>query len=120
MGFFYHIFGVIYYVVWSVIGILLLVAVFLLVGTKPFDTFSQFKNIKANLSGAQSIINQAGSIGDVVKNIQAGGIPNLNTLPKATQDCLKKEIGEQNLNGIIAGTIKPSPDLIFKAMGCLK
>jgi len=120
MGFFYHIFGVIYYVVWSVIGILLLVAIFLLVGTKPLEAFSQLKNIKANLSGVQSVVNQAGSIGDVVKNIQTGGIPNLNSLPKATQDCLKKEIGEQNLNGIIAGTIKPSPDLIFKAMGCLK
>ena len=55
----------------------------------------------------------------MVKNIQTGGIPNLNTLPKATQDCLKKEIGEQNLNGIIAGTIKPSPVWFLKRWGVL-
>ncbi|MEK9158952.1 MAG: hypothetical protein AAB673_03035 [Patescibacteria group bacterium] len=120
MGFFYHIFGVIYYVIWSVIGLLVLAALFMVVGTKPLDAFSQLKSLKANLSGVQSVVNQAGSIGDVVKNIQTGGIPNLNSLPKATQDCLKKEIGEKNLNGIVAGTIKPTPDLIFKAMGCLK
>jgi len=120
MGFFYHIFGVIYYVIWSAIGLLVLVALFMLVGTKPLDTFSQLKGLKENISGVQSVVNQAGSIGDLVKNLQTGGIPNLSSLPKATQDCLKKEIGEKQLADLIAGKVKPSPDLIFKAMPCIK
>lgn len=119
MGFIYHIFGIIFYVIWSIIGALILVGIILIFVFKPWQSVAgglNFGSVGALLGGA------GGGVGELIGQLQSGnGIKeSYNNLPKASQDCLRQEVGNQKVEDILAGKISPGSDVILKAVKCLK
>jgi hypothetical protein len=119
MSFIYHIFGIIFYVIWSIIGALILVGLILIFVFKPWQAVA---GGNFNLGAVGSLIGQAGGMGDLISQLQSGGgiKDSYNNLPKASQDCLRQEVGSQKVDDILAGKISPGSDVILKAAKCIK
>lgn len=119
MSFIYHIFGIIFYVIWSIIGALILVGVILIFVFKPWQAVA---GGNLNLGSVGSLFGQTGGVSDLIGKLQSGGgiKDSYNNMPKASQDCLRQEVGSQKVDDILAGKISPGPDVILKAAKCLK
>ncbi len=127
MRFFYHLFGALFFIVWTVLGLALIAGIFLLFNTKPWEALSGLMpsgklDVSALGGGLTKTMGQAGDIGDLVQKISSGKDINeeFKSLPKVQQDCLYKELGDKTVNDALAGKLQPTPDLVFKAMKCLK
>lgn len=118
MSFLYHIFGIIFYIIWSIIGAAILVVMVLLFMFKPWNAMSG----GVGLGSLTSMMGQVGGVGDLIKNIQnQGGIKeSYGNLPKTTQDCLKKQLGEQKLNDLLAGKTQLNSTVMMQAVQCLR
>ncbi|MBI5732098.1 MAG: hypothetical protein HY982_01935 [Candidatus Magasanikbacteria bacterium] len=123
MRFLFHLFGIIYFIIWTAIGVALLAGALLLIKVKPWQLVSGVVG-GSNLGAVGSLLGNTGNIADVVKKFQgdsgaAAGA--FNSIPKAQQDCLVKELGSKTVNDALAGKkIEPTPDMILKAMKCIK
>lgn len=124
MRFLYHLFGILFFIVWTVIGAAILIGVFLLVSAKPWQAVSGLMSGGGlgSLGGLSGLMGSAGNMGDLVQKMSSGKDikEGFNSLPKTQQDCLNKELGSKTINDALAGKLQPSPDLVFKAMKCLK
>lgn len=124
MRFFFHLFGTLFFIVWTVIGVAILAGVFLLVSAKPWQAVSGLVsgNGLGSLGGLSAMVSNAGNLGDLVQKMSQGKDikEGFNSLPKAQQDCLYKELGSKTVSDALAGKIQPTPDLALKAMKCLK
>lgn len=126
MRFIYHLFGTLFFIVWTAIGLALIAGVLLLFSAKPWESLSGLmpggKLDVSALGGVMKTMGQAGDIGDLVQKMSAGKDvkEEFISLPKEQQDCLYKELGEKTVNDALAGKIQPTPDLIFKGMKCMK
>lgn len=124
MRFLFHLFGTLFYVVWTVIGAAILVGVLLLVSAKPWQAISGIVSGSglSGLGGLSSIMGRTGNIGEVVQKMSSGKniSEGFSALPKTQQDCLSKELGGRTINDALAGKLQPTPDLIMKAMKCIK
>ncbi|KKR48333.1 MAG: hypothetical protein UT86_C0007G0012 [Candidatus Magasanikbacteria bacterium GW2011_GWC2_40_17] len=120
MRFIFHLLGIVYFVIWIVIGAILLFAMFTFLKVKPWAMLGGTNSLQ-NIS---NVFNQAGSVADVIQKIQANkgdvGVA-FNSLSKDQQDCLRKELGDKTVSDALSGVkINPTPDLILKAMKCVK
>ncbi len=119
MRFLFHLLGIIYFLIWIVIGAALLVGIFTVAKLKPWTMLGNVGNFGSTLG----VLNSTGNIGDVLQKIQSkkGDIPAaFNSLSKDQQTCLKNEFGESTVNQALAGTLNFTPDLLLKAMKCVK
>ncbi|MCX6779203.1 MAG: hypothetical protein NTU97_03155 [Candidatus Magasanikbacteria bacterium] len=119
MRFIFHLLGIIFFVIWIAIGGVALFGVLTLAKTQPWQMLSSI-----NLGGLTNTVGSVGNIADVVQKIQANkgdAAAAYNSLSTTQQDCLKKELGSQTITDVLAGKqIQPTPDLILKAMKCVK
>lgn len=127
MRFIFHLLGILFFVIWIVIGVALLIGLFFVFTMKPWQALGP--TIGGNsgglgaISGMMGNLGSIGNVAEVVKKLQSNGgdaAATFNSLPKTQQDCLTKKLGVKTINEIIAGKLQPSPDLAFKAMECLK
>lgn len=120
MRFIFHLLGIIYFLIWIVIGSALLIGALAVIKIKPWQMLGQV----GNWSQMMGVVNNIGSTADVMQKVQnnRGDVVSvLNSLPKSQQDCLRKEVGEKTVNEVLSGKkFDITPDLIFKAMKCLK
>lgn len=118
MSFLYHVFGIIFYIIWSVIGAAILAIIVLMLMFKPWNALSG----GAGLGSLTGMTGQVSGMGDVLKTIQnQGGVKDsYNNLPKKTQDCLKNQLGEKNLNDLLAGKTSLTPAVVMQAVTCLR
>ena len=121
MKFIYHIFGIICYIIWSVIGIAIIIGGYSFYKSQP-ALVSSLMGTK-NLTSVVSSISNAGNIGDLMQKIQSkkGDIAGAyNSLSKDQQTCLKTELGNDTITQALAGTLNFTPDLVLKASKCIK
>ena len=119
MRFIFHVLGIIYFVIWIAIGAVLLYGVLVFSKTQPWQMLNT-----GNWNGLVSTVNNVGNVADVIQKIQANkgdASAAFNSLNTVQQDCLKKELGSQTISDVLAGKqIQPTPDLVLKAMKCVK
>jgi len=135
MRFIFHFLGIIYFIIWIVIGAALLAGFFVFVKVKPWEMLKGFNlgvtsgltgNVGnlGNLSNVSGAFSSVGNIAGVVQKLQSnkGDLAGaFNSLPKSEQDCLRKELGDRLVNDALAGKkVEPTPDLVIKAMKCVK
>ena len=126
MKFVYHLFGTIFFVVWALIGLVLLVSGFSLVKSKSLQGIAPmigafgsggFGGMMGGLGGTQ-----LGGMQDVMKKMgQFGTVKGFyDSLKPAEQTCLSKQLGEKNLQEILGNPqYKPTPDMVLKGVQCL-
>ena len=119
MRFIFHLLGIIYFAIWiTIVGALLCLGLFLL-KAQPWQALNG-----VNLSGLKNTVGSIGNVADVIQKIQTNkgdASAAYNSLTSSQQDCLKKQLGTQTINDVLSGKkIEPTPDLILKAMGCVK
>ncbi len=116
MRFIFHILGILFFLIWITIGAAIVVGLILLFTIKPWQA-----RAGGNAGGVVSSL--------MGSNMLSGILPKLNpkdlsegikSLPKTQQDCLSKELGSKTIDDALAGKLQPTPDLILKAMKCLK
>jgi len=119
MRFIFHLLGIIFFIIWIAIGGVALFGVISLAKSQPWQMLSSI-----NLSGLTNTVSNVGNVADVVQKIQANkgdAAAAYNSLSTTQQDCLKKELGSKTITDILAGVkIDPTPDLVLKAMKCVK
>lgn len=129
MRFIFHLLGILFFIIWIVIGAALLAGIFLLFSLKPWQALGPMMSGGGGLgnlgaiSGIVGNLGNMGQMGELVKKLQSNGgdaAATFNSLPKTQQDCLTKKLGSKTISDAMAGKLQPSPDLIFKAMECLK
>lgn len=127
MRFIFHLLGILFFTIWIVIGAALLVGLFFVFTMKPWQAIGgMIGGGSGGLGAISSMMGNLGNIGnvaEVVKKLQSNGgdaAATFNSLPKTQQDCLTKKLGSKTISEAMAGKLQPSPDLIFKAMECLK
>lgn len=127
MRFIFHLLGILFFTIWIVIGAALLVGIFLVFQMKPWQAIGSMMGGSSGglgvISGIMGSLGNVGNVADVVKKLQSNGgdaAATFNSLPKTQQDCLTKKLGNKTISDAMAGKLQPSPDLIFKAMECLK
>jgi len=122
MKFLYHLFGIIHFIIWSIIGVALMFGIYK-VSNSGAGGMMNFLAGQKNLSGVMSTITNTGNIGELMQKIQSknGDIAGTyNSLTKTQQDCLKKELGNETITQALAGTLNFTPDLVLKASKCIK
>lgn len=122
MRFIFHLLGIIYFLIWILIGAALLVGAFALIKVKPWQMVGGLIN-GGGLGGLSSMVGNVGNVGDLLQKIQTknGNVPEIyNSLPKEQQACLKKEIGDKTVESALLGKLNLTPDLVLKAMKCVK
>ncbi len=123
MRFIFHLLGIIYFAIWIAIGAALLIGIFALVKAQPWQMMGNLGNFNGvgSLMGA---FGSAGNVADVIQKIQSNKgdiVAAFGSLPKSQQDCLRKELGNKLVDDALAGkTIDPTPDLVLKAMKCVR
>ena len=129
MRFIFHLLGILFFLIWIVIGAALLAGIFLLFSLKPWQALSPMMNNGGGLgnlgaiSGLMGNLGNVGKMGELAQKLQNNNgdiAATFNSLPKSQQDCLTKKLGSKTISEAVAGKLQPSPDLIFKAMECLK
>lgn len=129
MRFIFHLLGILFFTIWIVIGAALLAGIFLLFSLKPWQalgpmTGGDLGNLGMGAFGGMvGQLGNVGKMGELAQKLQSNGgdvAAVLNSLPKSQQDCLNKKLGAKTISDAMAGKLQPSPDLIFKAMECLK
>lgn len=126
MKFIYHLFGTIFFIVWAVIGLVLLVSGFAIVKAKPWQGVAPmmsalsaggFGGMMSGLGGTQ-----LGAMQGVMQKMgQFGTVKGFyDSLKPAEKTCLSKQLGEKNLQDILANPqYKPTPDMVLKGVQCL-
>ena len=127
MRFIFHLLGILFFIIWIVIGAALLIGLLFVFQAKPWQALGpMIGGGLGNLGAISGIIGNLGNVGnvaDVVKKLQSNGgdaTATFNSLPKKQQDCLTQKLGSKTISDAMAGKLQPSPDLVFKAMECLK
>lgn len=128
MKFIYHLFGTIFFIVWTLIGLVLVAGGFAILQNKPWQNVAPLMGIlnaaqgsgsgllnglsSAQFGGAQTMMNKMSQFG-TVKGFY-------DSLKPAEQTCLRKQIGSQALDAILANPqYKPTPDMVLKGVQCL-
>jgi hypothetical protein len=123
MRFIFHLLGILFFIIWIVIGAALLIGLLFVFQAKPWQMMGGNSGGFGAISGMMGNLSNVGNVAEVVKKLQSNGgdaAATFNSLPKKQQDCLIKKLGSKNISDAMAGKLQPSPDLIFKAMECLK
>ncbi len=126
MRFIFHLLGILFFLIWIVIGAAMLIGLLFLFKAKPWQALGTMIGGGGGLGAISGVMNNLGNVGnvaEVVKKLQSNGgdaVATFNSLPKKQQDCLIQKLGSKNISDAMAGKLQPSPDLVFKAMECLK
>ncbi len=126
MKFIYHLFGSIFFIIWSLIGLALIMSGFALFQSKPWQNIAPMMSV-LNSGGLNGFVTGGGAtqisaMQDMMKKMgQFGTVKSFyDSLNPAEQVCLKKQMGEQNISAILANPqYKPTPDMILKGVQCL-
>ncbi|MEK7189948.1 MAG: hypothetical protein AAB666_03125 [Patescibacteria group bacterium] len=121
MRFIFHLLGILFFLIWIVIGAAMLIGLLFVFKAKPWQALGAMTG--GNLGAISGMIGNVGNVAEVVKKLQSNGgdaTATFNSLPKTQQDCLTKKLGSKTISDAMAGKLQPSPDLVFKAMECLK
>lgn len=126
MKFIYHLFGTIFFVVWAIIGLVLLVSGFALAKSKPWQGVAPMMSVlgAGGFGGMMSGLGgtQLGAMQEIMQKMgQFGTVKGFyDSLKPAEQTCLTKQLGEKNLKEILANPqYKPTPDMVLKGVQCL-
>lgn len=123
MRFIFHLLGILFFLIWITIGAAILAGLVLLFILKPWQAFfpanvgatgSQSKGVVGSLMGSAMVSGLLPKFGS--KELDEG----FKSLSKGQQDCLNQELGAKTVNDALSGKVQPTPDLILKAMKCLK
>ena len=127
MRFIFHLLGILFFIIWIVIGAALLIGLLFVFQAKPWQAIGSMMGGNSGglgaINGIMGNLGNVGNVADVVKKLQSNGgdaTATFNSLPKTQQDCLIKKLGSKTISDAMAGKLQPSPDLVFKAMECLK
>lgn len=127
MRFIFHLLGILFFIIWIVIGVALIIGLFFVFQMKPWQALGPMMGGSSGglgaISGLVGNLGNVGNVAEVVKKLQSNGgdaAVTFNSLPKTQQDCLFKKLGSKTISEAMTGKLQPSPDLIFKAMECLK
>lgn len=119
MKFLFHLLGIIYFTLWIAIGGVVLFLALTLIKVKPWQLLQS-----VNLTGVTNSLTSASNVADVIQKIQnnkEGVIAAYNSLNATQQDCLKKQLGSTTVDNVLAGKeVKPTSDMILKALTCVK
>lgn len=126
MKFLYHLLGIIFFSVWALIGLVVIVSGFTIAKAKPWEGIAPMMGIfgSGGLGGMMSGLGgtQLGAMQDVMKKMSQFGTVKAfyDSLKPSEQDCLKKQLGEKNVQDMISNSqYKPTPEVVLKGVQCL-
>ncbi len=125
MKFIFHLFGTIFFVIWILIGLVLIVGGFTLVKSEPWKGIAPIMSAfgASGIGGLNGLGGaQFGAMQEVMKKMsQFGTVKGFyDSLKPAEQDCLKKQLGEKSVQEMIGNPqYKPTPEVALKGIQCL-